>query len=53
MAAICEEFEDHQDGSGEPEILMGKSIVLGEIKAEVPSKKGRLHECSNYMATVH
>ena len=36
VAAICEEFEDHQDGSGEPEILMGQSIVLGEIKAEVP-----------------
>ena len=36
MAAICEEFENHQDGSGEPEILMGQSIVLGEIKAEVP-----------------
>ena len=36
MAAICEEFENHQDGSGEPEILMGQSIVLGEIKAGVP-----------------
>ena len=36
MVAICEEFENHQDGSGEPEILMGQSIVLGEIKAEVP-----------------
>ena len=36
MAAICEEFENHQDGSGELEILMGQSIVLGEIKAEVP-----------------
>ena len=36
MAAICEEFENHQDGSGEPEILMGQSIVLGEIKAEIP-----------------
>ena len=32
----CEEFEAHQDGSGEPEILMGQSIVLGEIKAETP-----------------
>ena len=28
--------ENHQDGSGEPEILMCQSIVLGEIKAEVP-----------------
>ena len=36
VAAICEEFENHQDGSGEPENLMGQSIVLGEIKAEVP-----------------
>ena len=36
VAASCEEFESHQDGSGEPEILMGQSIVLGEIKAEVP-----------------
>ena len=36
VAAVCEEFEGHQDGSGEPEILMGQSIVLGEIKAEVP-----------------
>ena len=35
VAAICEEFENHQDGSGEPEILMGQSIVLGEIQAEV------------------
>ena len=36
MANICEEFENHQDGSGEPEILMGPSIVLGEVKAEIP-----------------
>ena len=36
VANICEEFENHQDRSGEPEILMGQSIVLGEIKAEVP-----------------
>ena len=34
VAAVCEEFESHQDGSGEPEILMGQSIVLGEVKAE-------------------
>ena len=36
MATICEEFEAHQDRSGEPDVLMGQSIVLGEIKAEVP-----------------
>ena len=39
VAPFCEEFESHQDGSGEPEILMGQSIVLGEIKAEVPLQK--------------
>ena len=36
VAAICEEFESHQDRSGEPENLMGQSIVLGEVKAEAP-----------------
>ena len=35
MAAICEEFETHQDRSGQPDVLMGQSIVLTEIKAEV------------------
>ena len=35
VAAICEEFEDHQDRTGEPVILMGQSI-LGEVKAETP-----------------
>ena len=36
MAAICEEFEDHQERTGEPVILVGQSIVLGEVKAETP-----------------
>ena len=35
VAAICDEFEDHQDGTGQPVILVGQSIVLGEVKAEV------------------
>ena len=34
VAAACEEFENYQDRSGEPEILMGQSIVLGEVTAE-------------------
>ena len=38
VATICEEFEAHQDRSGEPDVLMGQSIVLGEIKAEIPSQ---------------
>ena len=36
VAAVCEEFEDHQDRTGELVILMGQSIVLGEVKAETP-----------------
>ena len=32
---MCEEFEFHQDRSGQPDVLMGRSIVLSEIKAEV------------------
>ena len=35
-AAICEEFEDHQDRTEQPVILVGQSIVLGEVKAETP-----------------
>ena len=33
---MCEECESHQDRSGQPDVLMGQSIVLSEIKAEVP-----------------
>ena len=33
---MCEDFEFHQDRSGQPDVLMGQSIVLSEIKAEVP-----------------
>ena len=36
MAAVCEVCEDHQDRTGKPVILMGQSIVLGEVKAETP-----------------
>ena len=36
VANICEEFEPHQDRSGQPDVLMGHSIVLSEIKTEVP-----------------
>ena len=36
VAALCEEYESHQDSTGQPVILVGQSIVLGEIKAEVP-----------------
>ena len=36
VANMCEEFETHQDRSGQPDVLMGQSIVLSEINAEVP-----------------
>ena len=36
VANIFEEFETHQDRSGEPDVLMGQSIVFSEIKAEIP-----------------
>ena len=35
VANMCGEFESHQDRSGQPDVLMGQSIVLSEIKAEV------------------
>ena len=35
VANICEEFEAHQDRSGELDVLMCQSIVLEEIKAEI------------------
>ena len=34
VAAICDEYEGHQDSTGQPVILVGQSIVLGEVKAE-------------------
>ena len=36
VAAICDEYEGHQDTTGQPVILEGQSIVLGEVEAEVP-----------------
>ena len=37
VAAICDEYEGHQDSTGQPVILVGQSTVLGEIKPEVPA----------------
>ena len=33
---MCEECESLHDRSGQPDVFMGQSIVLSEIKAEVP-----------------
>ena len=48
VANICEEFEAHQDRSGELDVLMGQSIVLSEIKAEVPLQNETLHIINFY-----
>ena len=36
VANICEEYESLHDRSGQPDMVMGQSIVLSEIKTEVP-----------------
>ena len=36
VAVTGEEYEGHQDSTAQPVILVGQSIILGEIKAEVP-----------------
>ena len=36
VANMCEEFESHYYRSGQPDVLMGQSIVLSEIQAKVP-----------------
>ena len=39
VAALCEEFESHLDSTGQPVILVGQSIVLGEVKEEAPARE--------------
>ena len=39
VAAICEEFVCQPDNTGEPVVLEGQSIVLGEVKAEAPAQE--------------
>ena len=33
---MCEEYETLHERSGQPDVVMGQSIVLSEIKTEVP-----------------
>ena len=35
VAEMCEEYETLHDRSGRPDVVMGQSIVLSEIKTEV------------------
>ena len=43
VAAICEEFEDHQDRTGEPVILVGQSVVLGRSQSRNSFARWRSH----------
>ena len=36
VANMCEEYESRHDRSGRPDEVMGQSIVLSDIKTEVP-----------------
>ena len=36
VAEMCEKYASLHDRSGRPDIVMGQSVVLGEIKTEVP-----------------
>ena len=40
VAEMCEEYESIHDRSGRPDTVMGQSIVLSEIKTEVPLESG-------------
>ena len=53
VAAVCEEFEGHQDRTGEPVILMGQSIVLGEVKAEAPVHDENPRNDQILLAAIH
>ena len=53
VAVVCEEFEGHQDRTGQLVILVGQSIVLGEVKAEVPLQNENPFKTLDSMATVH
>ena len=44
VAAFCDEYDGHQDSTGESVILEGQSIVLGEVKAEVPARNEELED---------
>ena len=39
VAAVCEEFEDHQDGTGEPVILMGQSSWRSQSRNSFARRK--------------
>ena len=49
VAAICDEYEGHQDSMGEPVILVGQSIVLGEVEAGALAQDEELEDANIIM----
>ena len=49
VAAICDEYDDQPDSTGEPVILEGQSIVLGKIKTEAPAQDKGLEDAKIIM----
>ena len=37
---MCQEYDSHHDRSGRPDMVMGQTIVLSEIKTEVLLENG-------------
>ena len=48
VANMCEEYESHQDRSGRLDKVMGQTIVLSEIKTEVPLEND-YPACQNFL----
>ena len=48
VAAVCEEFDNHQDRSGEPDVLMGQSIVPSELRQNFLYRMKTLHIIKSY-----
>ena len=48
VAEMCEEYESLHDRSGRPDMVMGQSIMLSEIKTEVPLKNDD-PACQNFL----
>ena len=46
---MCEECESFHDRSGQPDVVMGQSIVFSEIKAEVPLENEKNPAYQNFL----
>ena len=54
VAAICEEYENHQDGTGQPVILVGQSINCSwRSQSRSSFARRRSHERPNHLAAIY